>query len=114
MPTTNCQGVNVHYSVSGAGEPVVFLHGVASSGAQWKRTADLLGDGFRLVAVDHYGHGRTDPWPDAPENLTHDEEASLVAAVIEEVGPAVHLVGHSYGGGVALRLLLKGGARLAA
>ena len=112
MPHINNHGVSVHYSDTGTGEPVVLLHGVGSSGAQWKRVGVFLPDRFRLIAVNHYGHGKTDSWPSPPESLTHDDEAKLVQAVIEEVGPLVHLVGHSYGGGVALRMVLNGGDKV--
>lgn len=71
------------------------------------KTASLLEDRFRVVAPDLWGFGLTESWT-GEESLTHDHQALLVAAVIEEValGPA-HLVGHSYGGATALRLALR-------
>ncbi len=104
MPHIDIDGVQVHYRETGAGPVVVFLHGGASSGAQWKAICELLAAKFRAITVDHYGHGGTDPWHGTPDTITHDAEAVLVRGVIAHLGEPVHLVGHSYGGGVALRL----------
>lgn len=112
MPNLTCGGVSVHYSDTGAGESVVLLHAMGASGAQWKRLAGYLPDHYRLVAVDHYGHGQTGAWPGPPESVTHDAEAEPVRAIIDVLGGAIHLVGHSYGGGVALRLAISGAVSL--
>ncbi len=107
MAQLSVDGVAVHYRETGQGPPVVLLHGGGSSGAQWRRVCDLLGDRFQMITVDHYGHGGTDPWPGAPEARTHDAEAVLVRGVIARIGQPAHLVGHSYGGGVALRIAVQ-------
>jgi pimeloyl-ACP methyl ester carboxylesterase len=106
MATLSMDGIAVHYRESGSGDPVVLLHGGGSSGAQWKGVCGLLADRFRTITIDHYGHGGTAPWPGPPEARSHDAEAELVRGVIERVGEPAHLVGHSYGGGVALRMAL--------
>lgn len=105
MAELRVDAIRVHYRESGRGPPVVLLHGGGSSGAQWRGVVRLLEHRYRLVTVDHYGHGGTDPWPGPPEARTHDAEALLVRAVMDTLGGPVHLVGHSYGGGVALRLV---------
>ncbi len=107
MATLNVGGTRVAYRETGSGPPVVLLHGGGSSGAQWKAVCERLAPRYRTVTVDHYGHGGTDPWPGAPEARSHDAEAALVRAVIERLGEPVHLVGHSYGGGVAVRFALR-------
>jgi pimeloyl-ACP methyl ester carboxylesterase len=99
-------GIRVHYRAAGSGPPVVLLHGGGSSGAQWRGVVRLLEDRYRMVTVDHYGHGGTEPWPGPPTARSHDAEAVLVRAVMDTLDGPVHLVGHSYGGGVALRLAL--------
>lgn len=101
------RGRRVAYLDQGDGALLVLLHAGGSSGRQWMKTASLLDDRFRIVAPDLWGFGRTESWV-GDESLTHDHQALLVARVIEEVasGPA-HLVGHSYGGATALRLVLQ-------
>ena len=106
MPHLDVEGIKVHYRETGSGTPVVLLHGGGSSGAQWRKVCEILADRYRMITMDHYGHGDTDPWPGPPEKRSHDAEASLVRAVIQQAGEPVHLVGHSFGGGVALRLVL--------
>lgn len=109
MAHLNVDGIRVHYRESGAGQPVVLLHGGGSSGAQWRQVNRLLEHRYRPITVDHYGFGGTDPWPGSPEQRSHEAEADLVRAVMAHLchREPVHLVGHSYGGGVALRLLAQ-------
>ena len=90
----------------GAGPTIVFLHAGASSGRQWAKTAALLESRYRILAPDLWGFGATEAFSGAAE-LTHDHQARLVAAVIEQLCDApVHLVGHSYGGATAIRLMI--------
>lgn len=87
---------------------MILLHAGGSSGAQWRRVCERLADRWRPVTVDFYGHGGTSAWPGPPEGRTHEAEAELVRAVIGHLGgESVGLVGHSYGGGVALRLVIE-------
>ena len=99
MTHLNVQGIKVHYRETGSGTPVVLLHGGGSSGARWRKVCEILADRYRMITIDHYGQGGTDPWPGSPESLSHDEEAKLVRALVKYAGEPVHLVGHSYGGG---------------
>ncbi len=100
-------GRRVAYLDQGAGAPLVLLHAGGSSGKQWVKIAAFLENRFRVVAPDLWGFGLTESWT-GEESLTHDHQALLVVRVIEELasGPA-HLVGHSYGGATALRLVLR-------
>jgi pimeloyl-ACP methyl ester carboxylesterase len=106
MPHLKVGDVQVHYREIGHGPSVVLLPGGGASGAQWKQVCNRLCDRYRLITVDHYGHGGTDVWPGPANEHTHDAEAELVRNVISHVGEPAHVVGHSYGGGVALRLAL--------
>lgn len=103
------EGITIHYRESGEGPSVLLLHGGNSSGAQWRKICGMMDGTFRMITMDHYGHGGTSPWPGEPEARTHEAEAALVREVIREVirkpGGPVHLVGHSFGGGIAMRLV---------
>jgi pimeloyl-ACP methyl ester carboxylesterase len=83
----------------------VCLHASASSGRQWRALHDQLADGYQVLAPDLYGSGASPPWPPGRE-LTLADEVALLEPVFEAAGEQVHLVGHSYGGAVALRAAL--------
>ena len=90
---------------AGAGVPVVCIHASASSSGQWRPLMERLAGRFRSLAVDLYGYGQSPPWPDErPLSLT--DEAALIEPVLEAVGDPVHVIGHSYGGAVALKAAL--------
>jgi pimeloyl-ACP methyl ester carboxylesterase len=102
----------LHYTVRGhAGPPVVLLHGLGSSSADWPAQHAALEPRYRVVAVDLPGHGGS-PLPRGP--LTIERMAGAVAAVLDrlDAGPA-HVLGLSLGACVALRLALgtPGGVR---
>lgn len=89
----------------GAGPAVVCLHSNASTSSQWRSLADRLSQRFRVFAVDGYGAGRSPDWPADIAARLH-EEMKLLAAVLDRAGDKFHVVGHSYGGAVALKLAL--------
>jgi pimeloyl-ACP methyl ester carboxylesterase len=79
---------------------VVLLHSSASSARQWDALALSLAARFDVHAIDLHGHGTRAPWPaDAPLSLA--DEAALIEPLFER-SAGVHLVGHSYGGAVAI------------
>jgi pimeloyl-ACP methyl ester carboxylesterase len=78
------------------------LHSSASSARQWESLAETLKPRFRVRAVDLHGHGRQSGWHDKSP-LTLADEAALAESLLAEAGGA-HIVGHSYGAAVALKL----------
>ncbi len=79
----------------------MLLHSGGMSGRQWKRLVERLSRTHRVVAPDLLGSGENPPWPaDAPFHFSQDVEA--IAALVRGLGQPVHLVGHSYGGLLAL------------
>src|SRR5262245_15621130 len=105
------QIARVYHREAGAGTAVVCLHASASSSAQWRPLIERLGGRFRTLAADLYGSGRSPAWPGERPMWLADEVA-LLAPVFEAAGPRFHLVGHSYGGAVALRAALANSARI--
>ena len=97
----------VAYSDRGSGPAIVLLHAGGSSSVQWNAVAQHLETDFRLVLPDFWDFGQTGPWPGAAP-LTHDDQAALVAAVVKAACISrYHLVGHSYGGATAVRVVMR-------
>ncbi len=106
MPITEFNGARVAYRESGAGEPVIALHSSASSAAQWTAFHQDLRTSFHVLTPDLCGYGDSDGWcGDGAISLKH--EADRIAAIMDRMVEPVHLVGHSYGGAVALRLAME-------
>lgn len=101
MPAVELNGTRFEYTDYGRGEPVIALHCSAGSGGQWRRLADALGERFRVLAPDLHGCGGTSSWP-GHRPITLTDEAAIVGALLDACGGAAHLVGHSFGGAVAL------------
>lgn len=80
---------------------VVLLHASGSSSRQWSGLITQLGARFDTHAVDLHGHGTQPVWR-GPQPLTLTDDVALVEPILKRAG-RVHLVGHSYGGAVALK-----------
>jgi pimeloyl-ACP methyl ester carboxylesterase len=79
----------------------VWLHSSGMSGRQWRRAAGRTADaGLRAVVPDFTGHGASPLWPE-PRPFSFTVDVREVADLLEARGPA-HLIGHSYGGFIAL------------
>jgi len=97
-------GQRVHVEQAGEGEPVVLLHGFGGSTYLWRQMTPRLAGHFRVVAIDLNGFGWTER-PRAREAYTLEGQAALVLGVLDALGiERAHLVGHSYGGGLAIWL----------
>jgi pimeloyl-ACP methyl ester carboxylesterase len=101
------RGVRLRYYLGGEpeGEPILLLHGLSGAAANWGLLAPELAQGRRVLAVDLPGHAGSEPLAAAPSLAPF---ADLVAAVAVREGlePA-HVVGHSLGGLVALRMAVR-------
>ena len=93
-------------------ELVIALHCSGAGSSQWRRLADMLGDHYQLLAPEHYGCESAGPWT-GEHPFTLADEAARTIALIDATDRKVHLVGHSYGGGVALHVALARPARIA-
>ena len=80
----------------------MLLHSSGSSSRQWSGLIELLSPRYDVRAVDLHGHGAQPAWPDR-QPLALADEVTLVEPILREAGP-VHLVGHSCGGVVALKV----------
>jgi pimeloyl-ACP methyl ester carboxylesterase len=91
---------------AGTGAPVLLLHGSASAAVMWAPAIDALKPKFRVAAPDLIGYGRTESWVDG-HDFSADDELRLLEPLLPR-DALVHVVGHSYGGLVALHLALAG------
>ena len=107
----------------GFGPPVVLLHSSMGSKSQWRDLFDKLVHDHRVIAIDLHGSGDTAPLPNVGANASGEfrlsHEAELVNSVLaRELGPRertrerFHLVGHSYGAIVALKVAQQMPSRL--
>lgn len=81
---------------------VLCVHSFAGSSRQYRGLAARLSAQFAVLAPDLYGHGEREPWR-GPGAFTLAVEAAPLEALLPQNGP-LHLVGHSYGAAVALRI----------
>ena len=101
--------IKVDYLEAGSSGPLVMLlHSSVSGARQWRRLMGDLQDRFRVRAVNLFGYGKTPPWS-AETTQSLDDQARLVEAALPANTDEVYLVGHSFGGSVAM----KAAARLA-
>lgn len=98
---------------AGSGPGVVCLHSNASTCGQWRALMDLLAPDYHVLAPDSYGSGKSPEWPSDTTITLHDE-VELVEPVLAKAGSPLVLVGHSYGGGVALRAAVEDPGRVRA
>ncbi|WP_091078419.1 alpha/beta fold hydrolase [Micromonospora nigra] len=117
--TVSANGINQSVRVAGPpdGVPVLLVHGNCSSSAFWEPLIRRLPDTLRVVAPDLRGYGDTRRAPvDATRGLA--DFADDVAALLDDpalvpAGRRAVVVGHSLGGGVAMRLLVDHPDRMA-
>jgi pimeloyl-ACP methyl ester carboxylesterase len=87
-------------------EGVIALHCSGSGAGQWRQLGEMLGAGYELVAPEHYGCKETRPWTGV-HAFTLADEAARTLAIIDATDRKVHLIGHSYGGGLARHVALE-------
>ena len=109
MPSiTTKDGTSIFYKDWGSGQPIVFHHG-------WPLTADdwdaqmlfFLGEGYRVIAHDRRGHGRSTQVSDGHDMDHYAADVAELAAHLD-LRDAIH-IGHSTGGGEAARYVAKHG-----
>ena len=102
MSTIQINGITLHYEIYGQGQPILFIHGLGSSGRDWEYQVDFFCKDYRVITFDVRGHGQSDK-PPGPYTvpLFAADTAKLMEAV--DIAPA-HIVGISMGGMIAFQL----------
>lgn len=97
--------LTLYYEEHGAGPPLLLLHGLGESVFTWHDILPALAASHRVIALDLKGFGRSEKPDDGAYSA--DDQAALVARFILERGLSdVTVIGHSFGGTVALRTAL--------
>ena len=112
MPLIRANGIDVQYTVEGAGPPLVMLHGATSSAAEdWSAQRPLFRKAFRLHLVDARGHAGT-KW-DVRDGFDRDMLVDDLLAFVDALGlETFHLVGFSMGAMTALTFATRYPQRL--
>jgi non-heme chloroperoxidase len=106
---TTEDGTEIFYKDWGAGQPIMFHHGWPLSSDDWDaQMLYFLQRGYRVIAHDRRGHGRSSQTPIGHDMDTYAADAAAVANHLD-LRDAIH-IGHSTGGGEVARYVAKYGA----
>jgi non-heme chloroperoxidase len=111
MPTiTTKDGTQIYYKDWGNGQPMVFSHGWPLSADDWEAQMFFFGQqGFRVIAHDRRGHGRSTQTWDGNEMDTYADDLAALTEKLD-LKNAIH-VGHSTGGGEVARYIGRHGTK---
>ncbi|WP_407572962.1 alpha/beta fold hydrolase [Deinococcus altitudinis] len=105
---TTTDGTQIYYKDWGTGRPVVFSHGWPLSGDAWEAQMQfLVSQGYRCIAHDRRGHGRSDQPSEGNDMNTYADDLAQVIETLDLSGAV--LVGHSTGGGEVARYIGRHG-----
>lgn len=108
MPDAMRAGFPVHWRRFGSGpDHAVLLHCALAHSGAWSGVAERLGDRLSMIAPDMPGHGRSGSWDQRGD--LHDQ---VTAIARDCLGRGGHVIGHSFGATVALRLAIEDRARV--
>lgn len=95
-------GAPIAYQRSGAGPPLVLVHGTTAAHSRWAPILPALEQHFAVYAIDRRGRGESGDG----QSYTIEREYEDVAAVVDSIGEPAHLLGHSFGALCALEAAL--------
>jgi pimeloyl-ACP methyl ester carboxylesterase len=99
--------------ITGQGTPIILLHSSLSSARQWQPLVKLLAPNFLVINVDLLGYGKAEKISNE-ESYNFDVEVSRLENVLAAVAKhqSFHLIGHSCGGAIALKLAIENPQRI--
>jgi pimeloyl-ACP methyl ester carboxylesterase len=105
MPVLTHRGLQLHYLERGVGTPLLLIHGLGSSGADWAFQVAALESRFRVVVPDLPGNGYSEP---PPGRYGIADFADALWALLDRLGiESADIVGYSMGGAVAIEMALQ-------
>jgi len=105
MPMLHLRDFELHYEITGQGEPVLFIHGLGSSGRDWQEQTGFFADRYQVITVDVRGHGQSGKTAGAYSiPLFAEDIVKLLEAL--QISP-VHMVGISMGGMIAFQMAVS-------
>jgi len=111
VPVARRGELEIDYIDEGDGLPIVLAHSSVSGNRQWKRLIERLRTRNRVIAPNLLGYGKTTPWAGG-RMQTIDDAAEVVLGLCDDAKAPLRLVGHSWGGYVALWAARKLGERV--
>jgi non-heme chloroperoxidase len=107
---TTKDGTQIYYKDWGSGQPIVFSHGWPLSADDWDAQMLFFGQrGYRVIAHDRRGHGRSSQTWDGNEMDTYADDLAALTEYLD-LKDAIH-VGHSTGGGEVVHYIARHGAK---
>jgi len=104
MPVIDQGGIEIYYEEYGCGKPLLLIHGLGSSCRDWELQLPAFQEGFRVIALDLRGHGRSGK---PPGSYSMDQFAGDAAHLLKALDAfPSHVLGISLGGMVAFQLAL--------
>lgn len=101
------------FTVNGRGEAVIMLHSSLSTSKQWRTLCNQLKSHFQIINIDLLGYGNA-PQVISAKDYSLQTEVIRIEKIIEQTIPeqSFHLVGHSFGGAIALKMAVENTARI--
>jgi pimeloyl-ACP methyl ester carboxylesterase len=96
---------------AGSGPLVVLIHSSVASARQWRKLIEVLKAEYHVKAVQLFGYGETPQWS-SPGRQSLADQAELVESLISDAAVSIDLVGHSFGGAVAMKTAARLGSRV--
>jgi len=88
---------------AGSGEKVILIHSSVAGAKQWRSLMDALAGDFHVIAVNLFGYGKTRPWNEKGNLQRLEDQARLIEPFLHTDGKQISIVGHSFGGSVAMK-----------
>jgi pimeloyl-ACP methyl ester carboxylesterase len=113
MPNLLRAGLRIDFADAGEGPPVLLLHSSVSGNRQWRKLIAMLSARFRVIAPNLRGYGDTTPWHgERAQTMADAAQVALQLIDALELDAPLRIVGHSFGGAVALWTAHVLGARV--